>query len=401
MLRVPVNKIEPGMILARPVPVPRDPRRFLLQRDREIPMDLVPRLKELGVLEVWVRYRNLEFLEDVIDAGLGDRQREVYVHVRENFESIMDGTAAQLDVSHFVSSISDLFNFLKESSCGNILLQKLDAFDNYLMSHSTNVCYLALLLGMKLERYLIDERSRKRARDAKDLKELGLGCILHDVGKMLIPCEILNKPSKLTDEEMEIMKKHPAYGYEMVKGQVPVAAAQVVLNHHQRYQGGGYPERFNPQTGERLPDLQGKQIPVFCRIATICDVYDAATTNRVYSRAKPPVQALHEMRTFCADFFDPIVAQAFLDIIPPFPLGQIVMLNNGLEAVVVDFNSKHPVRPKVQGIRTPSGHEINNPALHEIDLAIHLDLHIASVNDKNVEPFLESQESDLLLPAMA
>ena len=78
------------MVLARPIPQPRDPFRYLLQRDREIPMDLVPRLKQLGVFEVWVRYRNLEFLEDVIDEGIGDRQREVYTHVRRNFEAIMN-----------------------------------------------------------------------------------------------------------------------------------------------------------------------------------------------------------------------------------------------------------------------------------------------------------------------
>ena len=85
------------------------------------------------------------------------------------------------------------------SFCSNVLLQKLDAFDNYLMSHSTNVCYLALLVGMKLDRYLIEQRQFKSAKDAKDLNLLGLGCLLHDVGKMQVPPAILNKPGKLDD----------------------------------------------------------------------------------------------------------------------------------------------------------------------------------------------------------
>ena len=72
MLRVPVNKLEPGMVLARPVLMPNDPYRFLLQRDREIPVTVIPRLKQMGILEVWVRCRDLEFLEDVIDEGSGD-----------------------------------------------------------------------------------------------------------------------------------------------------------------------------------------------------------------------------------------------------------------------------------------------------------------------------------------
>ena len=163
-------------------------------------MDPVPRLRQLGVLEVWVRCRDWEFLEEVIDEGLGECQREVCHHVRRNFKSMMNETSVFLEMSSFQRSITELFHFLRSSSCGSMLLQKLDSFDNYLMSHSTNTCYLSLLLGMQLERYLIEERQFKSARDAKDLTELGLGMLLHDVGKMRIPEEILNKISKLTDE---------------------------------------------------------------------------------------------------------------------------------------------------------------------------------------------------------
>ena len=124
MLRVPVHRIERGMILARPVALPSDPHRYLLQRDMEIPMDIVPRLKDMGVLEVWVRHRDLEFLEDIIDEGLGDQQREVYQHVRQNFESIMSGAAMELDIAQFTSSISGLFGYLKGSTGSNMLLQK-------------------------------------------------------------------------------------------------------------------------------------------------------------------------------------------------------------------------------------------------------------------------------------
>ena len=393
MLRVPIHKIQPGMVLARPVPLPSDARRYLLQRDREIPVDIVPRLEQLGVLEVWIHYPNLEFLDGLIDEGLGDRQREVYWHVRRNFESIMNGTTVELDIRHFQSAVSELFSFIKSTSRSGLLLQKLDAFDNFLMSHSTNVCYLSLLLGMRLEQYLIDERRRKSAKEAKNLQELSLGCLLHDVGKMHVPVEILNKPGKLTDDEMEVMKLHPAYGYEMVKGRIPPVAAQVVLNHHQRYEGGGYPDRIDGKTGEPLPSMMGKQIPVVCRVATVCDVYDAATTQRIYSAAKLPVQVLHEMRTFCRGFFDPVIPQAFTEIIPPFPLGQVVTLSNGIEAVVVDFNPRVPVSPKVQGLRTPDGQRISNPALEEIDLAIYPELDIVEVDGRDVRPFLDSQRT--------
>ena len=262
MLRVPIHKIQPGMILARPIPLPEDPYRHLLQRDREIPMDLVPQLQKLGVMEVWIRHRDLEFLEDIIDVELGERQRDLYLQLRRNFESMMRDSSLELDLNRFQTSISGLFQFLKRSSNSNVLLQKVDSFDNYLLSHSTNTCYLALLLGMRLERYLIEQRRHRSPRDAKDLHHLGLGCLLHDVGKVLVPREILDKPSRLTRDEMIEMRRHTLYGYEMVRGTLPAAAAQVVLNHHQRWDGSGYPGRIHPQTGDDLPALAGRAIQI-------------------------------------------------------------------------------------------------------------------------------------------
>ena len=393
MLRIPVHKIQPGMILARPIRTSHDPHRYLLQRDVEIPMDLVPRLKRLGILEVWVRHRDLEFLEGIIDEGLSDRQREVYLHVRRNFEAIMRNSTVELDLVHFQDSIGELFGFLKVSSGSNILLQKLDAFDDYLMSHSANICYLSLLLGMRLDRYLIDQRHHKSAREAKDLHWLGLGCLLHDIGKMGIPPEILHKPGRLTEEEFAEVRRHSVYGYEMVKGRIPAAAAEVVLNHHQRFDGTGYPGRVDYLTGEELPPLEGKQIPVFSRIAIMADVYDAATSQRCYSTAKHPAEVLYEMRTRCRGFFDPVVEAVFYRTVPAFPIGQIVTLCSGIEAVVVDFNPDYPAHPKVQCLRTPQGERFANPTLEEIDLALYADLWIASVDGTDVQPFLAEQES--------
>jgi HD-GYP domain-containing protein (c-di-GMP phosphodiesterase class II) len=179
----------------------------------------------------------------------------------------------------------------------------------------------------------------------------------------------------------------------MVKGRVPPAVAQVVLNHHQQYCGKGYPERVDNRTGEQMGPMKGKQIPVFSRIATVVDVYDAATSTRVYQAAKLPVQALFEMRTACSGYFDPEIVRAFYEIIPPFPIGQIVTLSNGVEAVVVDFNSKHPERPKVQGLRAPTGERYPDPGMEEIDLALYPDLEIASVDGVDVRPFQTAHQA--------
>ena len=164
-------------------------------------------------------------------------------------------------------------------------MQKLDSFDNYLMSHAANVCYLALLLGIKSERYLIEQRRHKSAQEAKDLHLLGLGCLLHDIGKLRVPREILNKPSPANAGGNGQNAKHTLLGYEMVKGSIPAPAAEIVLNHHQRYDGKGYPSRPTSAGREELPPLAGRQIPVFSRIAIVADIYDAATSTLVIRRA--------------------------------------------------------------------------------------------------------------------
>lgn len=388
------------MVLARPIPLPHNPHRYLLQRDREIPMDLVPRLKQLGVYEVWVRHQQLEFLEDIIDEGLSEHQREVYLRVRRNFEAIIRDSTAELDVVGFQQSIAELFGFLKGNSGSSTLLQKLDAFDNYLMSHSTNACYLSLLLGMKLERYLIAERRFKPAREAKDLHLLGLGCLLHDIGKMLVPKEILNKPGRLDPAEMAEMRRHTTYGYEMVRRSIPASAAQIVLNHHQRWDGTGYPSRINPRTREELAPLTGRQIPVFSRIIVVADVYDAATSQRCYSDAKLPVQVLHEMRNRCQGFFDPVVESAFYRTVPPFPIGQVVTLSNGIEGAVVDFNAECPARPKVRCLRMPGEQSFDHTACEEIDLNLCHDLEIAWVDGQDVRPYTACQQTSDPVPAL-
>lgn len=386
--------------MARPIPLSSDPYRYLLQRDVEIPMDLVPRLKQLGVFEVWVRSRDFEFLENIIDEELTDCQHDIYRQMRKCFVSLLRDSTLEIDVMNLQGSIVQLFQFLKRSANSSVLLQKLDAFDNYLVAHSSNVCYLSLLLGMKLDRYLIEQRHHKTAREAKDLHMLGLGGLLHDVGKMRVPREILDKPGKLNFEERREMQRHTTYGYEMVRGSLPANAAQIILNHHQRYDGSGYPGRIDPITGDQLEPLSGRQIPVFSRIAIVADIYDAATTARCYSPAKLPVRALYEMRSVCRGFFDPAIEAAFYRVVPPFPIGQVVTLSNGIEAVVVDFCPDFPVRPKVQCLRSATGEKFADPSLEELDLSLHPDLSIVEVNGQDVRPYLAAHESRLPEPVM-
>jgi HD-GYP domain-containing protein (c-di-GMP phosphodiesterase class II) len=217
--------------------------------------------------------------------------------------------------------------------------------------------------------------------------------VLHDVGKMLVPKEILNKPGRLDPGEMAEMRRHTTYGYEMVRRGVPASAAQIVLNHHQRWDGSGYPSRIDKRTRQEWAPLAGKQIPVFSRISIVADVYDAATSQRCYSEAKLPVQVLHEMRNRCQGFFDPVVEAAFYRTVPPFPIGQVVTLSNGIEAAVIDFHPDCPARPKVCCLRTARGQPLDHTAHEEIDLNHCPDLEIAEVDGQDVRPYTACQQS--------
>lgn len=387
MLRVRVSELRPNMRLARPVPMPNNPTRYLLQRDVAVTDELRRRLIQIGVAEVWIRCDELGFLEDVIDVELGERQRELYGNIRRNFERFAHLADAKLDFGSFQNSLTSLFDYLRNSGAGIRFLDKVQIFDNYLLTHSTNVGYLSLLVGMKLDWYLIEKRKTLSPAKAKEVVSLGLGCLLHDVGKLKIPKAILDKPGRLTTEEMDVIKQHPLSGYEMVRGQVPTSAAQVVLNHHQRWDGRGYPTLREPRTGDPIRQ-DGERIHVFARIATICDVFDAATSKRVYSDAKPSVQVLSEMRKYNAGCFDPVVQQAFYEIVPPFPIGSLVTLSNGFQAAVVDFDPAHPCRPRVKPVYYPDGEKCRFPDNRELDLAESSEIGIQKVGDVDVRPFL-------------
>ncbi len=383
------------MKLARPVADKSDPHHRMLDRDREVPQDAIPRLLEQGISEVWIRYPKLEFLEHVYDEDSVEVHRDIFWAIRKNLEGILSEASLEMDVERFRTHLSDLFQYMKECPRGIQLLEQLDSYDNYLVTHSTNVAYLGVLMGIRLAQYVRRQRHETAPNDRGWLQLLGLGCLLHDVGKMRIPPEVLNKPSRLTDEEMQLIKMHPVYGFEMVRGSVPPAVAEVVLYHHRRWDGTGYPEQVNPRTGDSMERQLGESIPVFARIAMVADVYDAATSRRCYSGPKPPAQVLYEMRTMCRNFFDPVVEQAFYEMIPPFPVGQRILLNDGQEAVVVDFNPQHPWHPRVQVIADPRGESVFDPALHELDLADLPGIEIASVGGVNVSNYVPAEDTTL------
>ncbi len=207
-----------------------------------------------------------------------------------------------------------------------ISLARLKTADDYTYMHSVAVCALMIALARQLE--LPEEETRAA----------GLAGLMHDIGKMKIPPEILNKPGKLTDPEFEIIKTHPKEGHKMLLASQSIGAAtlDVCLHHHEKVDGSGYPER-----------LPADRISLFARMGAVCDVYDAVTSNRPYKNGWDPAESLHRMSEW-QGHFDMQIFRAFVKSLGIYPIGSLVRLSSGRIGVVAEQSPKSLLTPKVK-----------------------------------------------------
>lgn len=198
--------------------------------------------------------------------------------------------------------------------------------DEYLFTHSLNVAALSILTAKWLK------------CDAETIREAGIAGILHDMGKVFIPQEILNKPGPLTPDEFEEVKKHPLSGYNLVLEYdwVAPAVAEAVLKHHERLDGSGYPA-----------GLTGDRIGFIARLVMVVDIYDAMTSDRVYASKQTPYKAADELWDESFGKVDPKVSKVFYDRVADSFVGQRVLLSNGEIGEVVLVNRSCPTRPLV------------------------------------------------------
>jgi putative nucleotidyltransferase with HDIG domain len=276
------------------------------------------------------------------------RANKVYSEAKTAVKSLLqdarmgkpvDGEQAARLVDNMVDSI-----FRNQDALAS--LTRLKSFDDYTFHHSLNVGVLALTLG----RHLGMVRG--------ELRRLGIGAVLHDVGKMKVPGEILNKPGRLTDEEFSVIKTHSAHGAKilMEAQDVPDECSAVALNHHERFNGGGYPR-----------GTQGVGIGKFGLISAIVDVYDAITSDRVYHKGMPNHQGLQRIYEWSKTDFYPIYVQKFIQCLGIYPIGSPVMLDSGEVAVVYRQNHAQLLRPWVRIVRAPSGETL--PRAVDVSLA--------------------------------
>lgn len=353
MRRISVDKVNEGMILAKTL-YSMD-GNVLLNAGIKLKEAYINRFKEMGIFEIYVD--DSISADIVIEDVISDETRfEARMSVKKAMDSVINGNS--LDVKPIRNVVGKIVEELLGIKDAVINLQDLKTVDNYTFAHSANVCVLSAVTGISM------------GYDANKLKELCMGALLHDIGKTKIPNEILNKPGNLTEEEYEIIKQHPRYGYDLLKqsGDISAYASYITLTHHERFNGEGYPL-----------GLKGNDIHEFSRIVSIADVYDAMTSNRVYRRRINISEVVEYLVSYGNYQFDYDIVRKMIEHISVFPLGCYVSLSTGETAIVVDNNKRYPNRPVVRLIRDPYGTEYKN--FNELDLTSHNNIVITDVLD--------------------
>ena len=208
-----------------------------------------------------------------------------------------------------------------------ISLARLKTADDYTYMHSVAVCALMISLGRQIG---VDENTIPR---------LGIAGLLHDLGKAMMPQDVLNKPGKLTDEEFGIMKRHPSEGAKLLQSSESIddIALDVALHHHEKTDGSGYPE-----------GLKDNEISLYAKMGAVCDVYDAITSNRPYKAGWDPAESLRRMAEWANGHFDPTVFQAFVKSLGIYPIGSLVRLSSGRLGLVVEQSPKSLLTPRIK-----------------------------------------------------
>ncbi len=272
--------------------------------------------------------------KDVDKTMISEPVIENALSLLEDIHGALANNKQYIPAKHVTSVIDDLVADMERNGDAVLNLIDLEDLDDYTYTHSINVAALSIGLGASL------------GLDVDKQKLLGIAGLLHDIGKSMVPKEILDKPGKLDPEEWQIMQKHPIYGYNLMKsaGEFDIKVLNAVLLHHENYEDGGYP--FNK------PEMKTNQ---FSQIISVTDVFDALTSKLSYKDAKPYDEAYGIIMLNSGKKFNPKVSQIFLGEMtkkvsgePIYPINSYVLLNTGEVAYVVDHRrSEFSLRPIV------------------------------------------------------
>ena len=349
MRLVPVEDIKPEMELARSI---HHKNNVLLSTGVKNLHKYKAKLKSIGINYVYIEDK---YSTDIkVDYVIKDELRE---KGQQRIRKFMDDIKfnKSINVRQIKDTVSDIVDDILNNS-DNIIVNMLDIknFDDYTFEHSVNVAVYSIILGKSLN-YSVNE-----------LNKLGVGAIMHDVGKILIPPEILFKEARLNQQEYEIVKDHSELGYDYIKeiSEISPVSKTAILSHHERLDGSGYPR-----------NLKDEDIHDFAKIVAVTDVYDALTSDRTYRKRWPVHEAISYIMSNSDDKFDNYFVNKFIRNLAIYPNGTMVKLSDGRKAIVKEQNGNYPTRPVLRVIEDAEGNE----RIEDLDLLQNLNVVIDEV----------------------
>lgn len=257
------------------------------------------------------------------------RIRGLYGDARDLQEKLLEQIRAgeAIDIAPLAEVAEEMVSTMFSHGDAMLCLARIRAKDAYLMEHSMNVAILLANFGRHL------------GMDRPILRELTMGGLLHDVGKVMTPDKILHKPGQLTDAEFDIMREHAMHSRLILRATdgITETMVDVAANHHERMDGTGYPR-----------GLTAEELSVYSRMSSIVDVYDALTADRVYKKGMPCTQAFRILLEGAGTHFDRELLAQFIKCMSVYPPGTLVMLSNQRLAIVMQRNRKEPLKPLVK-----------------------------------------------------
>lgn len=320
--------------------------RNLVQRGSILDNYVIDSLLKMGVMMVYIQSG---------EETAGDIEKSISPQARKQIERLHTDDRSKVELSDSVKTrvaegiqfiysnteskeladttnniASNLMNAINSTDAIAVDISALKTSDEYTFKHSVDVATMSMVLA------------KQQGLSQKQIYEIGVAGLLHDIGKTKIPLDILNKPARLTDEEFAVMKQHPVFGYRMIKGRDEFSneICMAVLQHHEKMNSKGYPVGF-----------PSDKITQYARILTIADIYDALVTERPYKSAFSQREAVEMIMSMTGEL-DLTAMKSFLESMILYPVDSIVELSNGEKAKVVKNNPHYILRPTVVGIKS-------------------------------------------------